>query len=255
MSLRPLYLEAGRTWHVCLDGPALRIETVGRAPTRAPLAKLARVISPQDSQWTTQALIACLKAGVPIVFTDRNAEVQAWCFGPRRRETTLTALVREGLARIDGLEVYETWHRATERRAIASLLGDLRIFATRAEVGDARGRVCNHLRARLGFPPAGLLRALDGAMGAYVAEQLHIALGDASLIGYAREGLHLGRSITALMRWEAYRALAREPIHHVHSATPQRLAAGLLESGGAQMASALGSHLGDLERYLREWLL
>jgi hypothetical protein len=255
MSLKPLYLEPGRAWHVRLDGPALRIETDGRAATRVPLRRLARVVSPQDAQWTTPALISCLKSGVTVVFTDSVGRVQAWCFGPRRRETTLTGLLREGLGRLDGTDIYGDWYRSTEQREIAAAFAHLRIVHNRHDPQDARGRLCNRHRLRFGLPIGPFLASLEAATEAYVAQQLHAAVADAVLIGYAREGLNLARSVAALMHWELHRILHDTPVSRLRDVHPYRFAAIMVEENGTRLARTLGRLLGDLERRYREWLL
>lgn len=255
MSLRPLYLERSRAWHVRLDGPALRIEAEGRAPTRVPLQKVARVVSPADAHWTTPALIACLQAGVPIVFTDAHGETLAWCFGPRKRETTLASLLRELFSRTDGDQLFDQWYRAAERQGALDALRRLGLWSGSLESADVRGRLCNAHRDRLRLRPGPLVRALETSASAFVAEELHKALGDPSLIGFVREGLHLGQRFSALLEWELHCILASAPLHRVTSETPIRVAARLVEQHGADLARVLGSHLGDLERCLREWLL
>ena len=123
MSLRPLYLEAGTPWQVKLDaGVALHVSAAGRARSLYPLQRLARVVCGAAAQWDTAALLACLRAGVPVLFHDGHGDPIAWCFGPRRRETTLQQLLREGLDHIDWAEHFSRWQHAAQRREVLAAL-------------------------------------------------------------------------------------------------------------------------------------
>ncbi len=256
MSLRPLYLEGGTGWRVKLDdGVALHVSTAGRARSLYPLRRLARVVCGAGTEWETAALLACLRAGVPVLFHDAQGEAIAWCFGPRRRETTLAELLGEGLRHPDWQTFFDQWQRSTMRREVLAALRQLGSRRGRLDAAAVRAHLCNLHRDRTGQPAGPWLRALHRATTALVMENLQSALGDPALIGFARPGLHLARLFAELMEWRLHRLLHRVPAAIFADATPGRFAAALVERHTADLQAACGELLGDLEHQLREWLL
>lgn len=256
MSLRPLYLEAGTGWRVKLDdGVALHVSAEGRARSLYPLKRLARVVCAASAEWDTAALLACLRAGVPVLFHDAHGDTLAWCFGPRRRETTLAQLLSEGLHHPEWSVVFSQWTLATERREVLAVLHTLQARSKRLDAAGVRAHLCNLHRDRTGVAAGPWLRALQKGTAALVAENLHSAVGDPALICYARPGLHLARLFTELLEWHLHLLLHNTPRAAFADTTPGRFAAGLIETRTAQLQAACGAMLGDLEHRLRDWLL
>ncbi len=253
--IRPLYLDAALPWQVRLDdGPALNISAPGRARSLYPLQRLARVICPTHAEWSTQALLACLRAGVPVVFHDGAGQTVAWCFGPRKRETTLANLLREAFDQAHCTELIGAWVRAEHRREILATLRAVGATSCRPEPAAARAQLCNAHRTRTGQPAGQWISELTQAMQALVAERLHGLVGDPSLIGFAREGLHLGHTVSALMEWQLHRILHATPLITLQGSPPGRFAAEAIERHGAALHRCCGELAGGLERYLRERL-
>ena len=247
--IRPLYLDAALPWQVRLDdGPALHVSSPGRARSLYPLQRLARVVSPSHAQWTTPALLACLRAGVTVLFHDAAGEPIGWCFGPRKRETTLASLLREGLDHPQWVELMGTWMQAAHRREAIGLLRDLNTATARHDPAALRVHLCNLHRART------WINALHRANSALVAERLHGLIGDPALIGFAREGLHLGQTFAALMEWQLHRILHAAPLLAVMRGTPGRFAAESIERHSAALHRCCGELAGSLEHHLRERL-
>ena len=254
--IRPLYLDAATRWSVGLDdGPALKVSAPGRARSLYPLSRVARVLSPAHADWTTPALLACLQAGVPIVFHDARGEPLGWCFGPRRRETSLGNLLRLAVDHPEGGVLLQQWQRACERREILEALAEALALTYRPDAASARARLCNVHRVRLGQPAGSYVRALQRSATAMVSEHLYKALGDPSLIGFSIEGVHLGEVLASLMEWQLHRVLLRVRPQSLMNVCVARFAAAEMERSGAELHSACGRLLGDLERFLRERLL
>jgi hypothetical protein len=253
--IKPLYLDAALPWQIRLDdGPALNISAPGRARSLYPLQRLARVISPSDAQWTTAALIACLRAGVPVVFHDSTGDAVGWCFGPRKRETTLASLLREALNQPNWATLIGGWQQAAERREILAALRALNTCSRKLDAAAVRTHLCNLHRVRTGAPSATWLRALSRANDALVAQRLNELVGDPTLIGFAREGLHLGQTVSDLMEWQLHLALHAAPLMALMQHSPARFAAEAIEREGAALHSACGELVGSLEHHLREQL-
>ena len=253
--IKPLYLDANLQWQVALDdGPALHISAPGRARSLFPLQRLARVISPSHASWTTAALLGCLRAGVPVVFHDAGGQTVGWCFGPRRRETTLASLLREALDLPYGPDLLREWQRTQARREMLDTLRALGTASADLSAIAVRARLCNLHRQRLGQPAGPWLRALQGANAAWVAQRLHGLLGDPALICFAAEGLHLSRLLADLMEWTLHCILQDLPLAAFHDTSPQRLAAATVECCGRRLHQSLGCLVGSLEHGLRAQL-
>lgn len=253
--IRPLYLDAAYAWQVRLDdGPALHVSAPGRARSLYPLRRLARVIGPSDAQWSTPALLACLRAGVPVIFHDGDGQTVGWCFGPRKRETTLGNLLREALGELRGADIIASWRLAAERRQILAALRALKTHSARLDATSVRAQLCNLHRVRIGQPCGRWLRALQQANAALVAERLHDLVGDPALIGFAREGLHLARIVSGLMEWPLHGLLHDAPVLAIVQRSPGRFAAETIESGAPALHRACGEIVGSLECHLREQL-
>ena len=253
--IRPLYLDAALPWQVRLDdGPALHVSAPGRARSLYPLQRLARVITPSNAQWSTPALLACLRAGVPVLFHDVHGDTVGWCFGPRKRETTLTCLLREALSHVDWKDLIETWQRAEQRREVLAALRETQTHCQQLAPAAARVRLCNLHRQRTGQPAGIWINSLHRANNALVAQRLHDVVGDPALIGFAREGLHLCQTFGALMEWRLHRVLYSTPLAVFDLATPARYAADAIERHSAQLHRCCGELAGSLEHHLRETL-
>lgn len=256
MSLRPLYLEPGIAWQVKLDaGVALHVAAPGRTRVLVPLSRLARVVCDARASWETGALLACLAAGVPVTFHDARGSAVAWCFGPRRRETTLASLLRLGLDHPEWPERYPLWRAAVARREIEAALNTARLPARACDGAAARAALCNHHRERLGRPAGALLRALQQATAGLAAEALEHIVCDPQLLAYPRPGLNLVAELAGLLEWRIHRLIARTPAARLADTRLGRLAAALVESNDGPLHRACGEILGDLEFNLREWLL
>lgn len=172
MSARPLYLDAGRRWEVALDERALEVRCEGRAPVRFPLSRLSRVVSHRDAQWQTEALLGCLEAGVPVAFLNARGEPVGWCFGPRRKETSLASLLREGLAHPEWDDRYGSWRSGAERREILGALMACRLHRREPTAVDARAALFNLHRRRFGVPMGPHFRAIRAALHGVVISDL-----------------------------------------------------------------------------------
>ena len=109
-------------------------------------------LSPSHASWTTAALLACLRAGVPVVFHDAGGQTVGWCFGPRRRETTLANLLREALDLPAGPDLLREWQRTQARREMLDTLRALGLHSLAAGATKlARGLDLGPARSRPAF--------------------------------------------------------------------------------------------------------
>lgn len=256
MTGRALYLAPGVPWRVTLDdGVALRVDAPGRARSLYPLQRLARVQSAMQAQWSSDALLACLGAGVPVVFHDARGTAVGWCFGPRRRESTLGQLLHEAVREPDWGDAWKAWQQQAARREVRRLQRRLCLhLPPGADAAQCNVQLCNLQRQRLGVAPGPWLRALRAATQTLAAQVSADQVGDPALLGYPSPGLHLPATIAELMQFRLHGALLDWPASVAKDRAPGLLAAQTLEARGAELYRGCTELLGDLERMLREWL-
>jgi len=258
--LRALYLDRGAA-AVRLDGPALIVAQPEQADGRFPLRLLSRVVVRGRVPWSTEALIACLGAGVPITFLSPEGDVVGVCLGRDRPEESLAALLDRLTCEPRWAEVYERWRRAAERRAIVEAArrfclpadADLRpdavrsLFAARLPDGDTPG-------ARSAW------RRLDGFMCAH----LHELFGRAGVPLCYRGGrgspLDLRPAFRGTLRWHLWTPLwqwlelqQRHP-QRGDRTKARRRAAAQYEAAAPHIAGRFRRLLASLDRFLREEL-
>lgn len=256
LSIRPLYIAAGQPIDVGLaDGVALYVVQPGRARSLYPLRRLSRVVSGRNASWSTDALVACLSAGIPVLFQDGRGNPIGWCFGGRRRETSLAELLTLGISDPDWSSRYGAWKDAVQRREITAALRCAGLRECAADPKAARSYFCNAHRNRAGVPCGELLCALETAVAGLVAETLAREIGEIPLIGFARPGLHFGREFSDLLQWRLHRILRATPATLLRDSRPDKFAARAVEQHSPTLHRALGEILGDFELSLRNWLL
>ncbi|MDW8336740.1 MAG: CRISPR-associated endonuclease Cas1 [Tepidimonas sp.] len=255
MTARPLYLMAGVRWSVRLDADiVLRIEAPGRAASFYPLPRLSRIHSDTQVNWATEAMLACLSAGIPIVFTDRHGQTLGWCFGPRRRETTLAELLREATRSPQWDLFWQSWLRQIrlrEAKRLRRLLG----LTNKAgiELWQTHIAACNILYQRWGKPPKPWIRAMQTTIRPLAARVCADLIGDPELLCYHKPGLNLPQTLSDLLIARIDEALYLEPPLLVGGEPASLMAARLLEQSGAHFYRACAQLLGDLEHQLRCW--
>lgn len=252
---RALYIEHGVPCVITLDqGVALRIETPHRAPAWYPLQRLGRVQSSTQARWHIDALLACLRQGIPVVFTDRRGQPVAWCYGPRRRERTLTQLLRDALRHADWPDFWRAWVVQIER-------AECDHFQRRHKLPNGRNntlqqlhvRAVNHMQQRWKRPPGPWLRATGQAVATLVSAICYDAVSDHTLLHHARPGLHIPSELTRLLQGRVDALLLSINPDDLQQQPPAVFAAKLLDARRPELHRACATMLADLEHCLREW--
>jgi len=255
MSARPLYLQPSGDAYVKLDNAvALRIEVDARLAQRAPLSQISRVVSRTSVRWDSDALVACMKRGIPIHFIDAAGKAQGFCFGARRVETTLAVLLKNALDSAEWSHHYNEWKGNQHRARAAQALLLCQLSASDHNLKNVHNVLCNLHRIRHGEPAGAALSALQRLAHAEASAVLDATVGDAQLINWYRPGLCLIDDFSALIGLHAHTV-----VHHAGALPPPeqmtRWSVLQYELHAALWASSAGALCGAFERFLREhWL-
>ncbi len=204
--MRPLYLDAQQPLSVVLDGPALCVRGLKRADGRYPLSRVSRVMVSGMVQWQTDALLACMKAGIIVCFADAEGVMVGHCVGVNHRPTSLSQRLDEFLDRPDWETLYRNWCESAERDAILTLQRRLRIRFPSLRARDVRKTLfqqATSLRSS-GVPYQHIVTRLQGHLHALVLDLLRRSGLGAELEVLRNVGLDLHRDFCRLLWWDLY---------------------------------------------------
>jgi len=198
---RPLYLLAEQRIAVEFAAPALRVAAAERAATFHPLARLSRVLSRGPVDWAGDALIACLEAGVPVLFVGDDGQLRGLLDPARSDPAGLGDHLRCALESPDWPGRYDNWRHAQQHRLIvhlASALGwriaDLRPVSVRRQLDQM-------LLRRWQRPPQRLLAPYVPLLRASVATELTAAGIDPGISAGTWGGIDLTQELVGLVTW------------------------------------------------------
>ena len=118
----PLPLYVGRHAHVALDdGPSLVVANAGYADLRTPLSRCARVVLHETADIEADALRACVRHRIPLVWRSEDGLPQAMCLPACPDPMAWRELVLDALARSAWDARYDAWLSAQRRIALLSL--------------------------------------------------------------------------------------------------------------------------------------
>ncbi len=113
---RPLYIAPGAETHVCLDGPALCVQRGELAEQLFPLRRLSRIHCSDGARWSTEALLACARLSIGVIFVDEEGEVVARVLGHPGGIDNLSYRLWDFLLLPQALDRYEHWRQSYEGR-------------------------------------------------------------------------------------------------------------------------------------------
>lgn len=201
--MKTLYLDTSTPYTVILDGSALRVRGSGSADRLYPLQRLARVVDSGANQWDTQALLACLDAGITLTFLHQDGHLRGQCFGARIRELGLGDRLRDLIAQPEWEDSYRIWQQAAEQVVILDLLATLPV--DKASFGSKRLRQAI-TDAAIRYAGKPLLEKIDqlfaSLIRSQVAEQVEQAGLARHLSFFQHKGLDLLSDLTQIVLWE-----------------------------------------------------
>lgn len=253
--MRPLYLAGTDQLQVSLDGPALLVRGPGRADGRYPLSRLSRVVVQGDVEWTTPALLACLRGGIPVAFMDRKGRPLGLCFGAQRVKG-LGSVVRRFLDLPDWRLRYRGWLEAMEWRAALDLAG-----ARGWQLKGMRPSIAWRflvLRLQRDFPGRELqiwYRYLERLSESYAAEALARAGFGLELLCWKYRDFNLATSIARVLNWEAHGTIYDLFANTKDGSVPdRRTAAAAFQAGSEMRERRFAALLHSFEQWLPEQL-
>jgi len=109
---RALYLGARDKKQVSCTDEALVVHNQRRQTLRYPLARVSRVVSSTETDWSGRALALCLKNGIGITWLDGRGNALGTCYPLQRRHPTFATAVELLTETPEGLARYTNWLRA-----------------------------------------------------------------------------------------------------------------------------------------------
>jgi hypothetical protein len=106
---RPLYIASQADTRIDLDGPALCVRREERADQYFPLQRISRVYSAEHVGWTSEALLACARRGIGVLFVDDDGAVIARLLGRPGERDELYQRLMEFLLLPQAMGMYHHW--------------------------------------------------------------------------------------------------------------------------------------------------
>jgi hypothetical protein len=200
--MQPLYLDAEQTLHVEADGPSLLVQSNASAPRRFPFNRLSRVVVCGPVKMDTEALVECLRHGIPVTFLTADGAPAGAALPAQLRVSRLQERLEEFLARPNWREAYENWRRAAERREILAALRRLQIRTRDLRPASVALLLDEELDCRCGRGRRQeAVCWLEGVAASLVSERLAEAGLAPEAAAGRRPGFHLLTELTRLMLW------------------------------------------------------
>jgi CRISPR associated protein Cas1 len=255
MSTQPLYLTPSEHARISIDaGVALRIEFTAKPNQRIPLLRISRIVSGPKANWESQALIHCMRKGIPISFIDRHGDSIGWCFGNRRVESTLATLLANALDCPEWSRLFNDWYQSEYRVNAAQVLMLCATAASEHNVKNARSVLCNQHKILHASAVGEHLDRVAFHARNELAAQLASDCSNPELLFWYRPGLNLVEvlgDILALWAHVSMQSCARLP----SNLTAENWAMRQYEKQFADWARRIGQLLGSFEHFLRRhWL-
>ncbi len=202
--LRVLHLEPNADLFVRLGpGPSLELRSASGREQWLPLDRIGRVLANERVHWETDALFACLGAGIPVLFLSRG-RVIGWCFGEKERTLELDHLLDLARDCEQDRHLVGDFFRSRERAAMLEALTALRQRTHRFDPEHVRGLLANRLRDLFGYSVGALLREAELCLNGVVAETLTEVCHRSRQLVSRDHGWNLPLAMTQVLRWKLF---------------------------------------------------
>lgn len=204
--MKPLYLKSVTGMSVDYEEPALKVNVPNKSRQLFPLPRVSRVIVTGAAVWTTQALMACADAGVPVVFLRESGEVRGQWLGNSRYRRDLVQLFSDALQRTDTADRYQDWFAGMQRMAVRSA-------ARRLGFDDWREADAAVLKAWFERSQSRSWYCVNESIQGFLLSSVLLELGrlglDARSECWRDQRFNLAEDFCRLLFWDFYTALMR----------------------------------------------
>ncbi|MDQ6961342.1 MAG: CRISPR-associated endonuclease Cas1 [Mariprofundaceae bacterium] len=112
---------------VSLDGPALRIQRYQKANVWLPLSQISYVVCSHQTQWKTDALLACMQTSILLIFSSTHGKVAGYCVGEIQPSLEMSEVWLSYWEHHHQGESFYQWHENTVRHSIMMMAKHLHI--------------------------------------------------------------------------------------------------------------------------------
>jgi len=199
--MRPLYIKGQSETLVELDAPALKVRVADKAPQLFPLQRVSQVIVQGRVQWQTDALLACAKEGITVIFVD-NQSVVARLLGHKGERQCVLQRLAALIAHAEGEALYRTWLRSMERMVVQSAAKRLTHEITVISTSQFQLFI-NEQKRNLPVQPAeSVFQTMEGFLHAQVIQLCYEFGLDAESELLHEQWLDLPNDLTQLLLWD-----------------------------------------------------
>lgn len=209
-SARPLYLHNPSIQSLNIDQVnRLVIESKLQGEKRIPLHHVSRIVCLRSLEIHSNALMACLEHGVPLVVVDRHGEALGWCMGSRRKESTLKQLLQFALDDPQWCTYYEEWLSNQTLAVATQTLLMCSVPITPQARNNPRVALCNAHFVKHQQACSTHIDALGHLAHHELFARLAQESSDPTLLAWRRPGLNLIQELGGLISLHAH-----TDVHH-----------------------------------------
>lgn len=246
----PLYLKGREHTTVDAEGPALAVHRTGKSIARYPIARLSRIISGRNVQWSGRALNLCMQEEIPIVILSDKGNPCGYIQPAIVHRSTLDSLLQQWVDVPNWRISLENWQRAQRMRLVKTWCA--RRVQSGHDVSETLFRELVRLHVQHKKTTETEANSFwCAALAAYVSQKLHQAGVAARYWGHGGDVLDLRGILLELLQV----ALALEfagvgRAAHADEATKLRV----LHAFGETMNETIAHIIGSLHQYIRSQL-
>jgi len=111
MNKQTLYLCPEKSTVIFRDGPALRVKQQECADRLYPINRIASIVTSNNAQWETAALMLCSENNVAVHFISKHGEIKAHLLSPVNQQRTLdiNTILQQYLHLSDSDKRFKSW--------------------------------------------------------------------------------------------------------------------------------------------------
>lgn len=202
---QPLYLHHSSAVRLDVDlSQRLCIERKSLPMRHIPMRYVSRIVCNSSLDISSAALMACMKAGIPLAVVDNAGDTLGWCIGARRKESSLQHLLVHALDDPECAKYFSAWRETHYMATSAQNLLLCGVSMTPQARQNPRAALCNAHYQKHRQPCAKALNALSQLAQHELSAQLAVQVGDVDLLAWTIPGFNLIRDLGELLGLHAH---------------------------------------------------